>query len=73
MSKRAFVPIVMIPLIMLIGWFVWYNSDQQRLQRCVDAQSDHFYSTSEGQDLHRRGSDPPATLFVIECNQMGVR
>ena len=73
MTKRALVPIVMIPLVVLIGWLVWNNSNQQKLQRCVDAQSDHFYSTSEGQELHRRGSDPPVTLFLLECNQMGVR
>jgi hypothetical protein len=73
MTKRAFVPIVTIPLIMLMCWLLWYNSSQQKLQRCVKAQSDHFYSTSEGRELHQRGSDPPAALFVIECNQLGYR
>jgi hypothetical protein len=51
---------------------LWYNSGQHKLQRCVKAQSDRFYSSSEGQELHRHGTDPPADLFVFECNQMGI-
>jgi hypothetical protein len=55
-----------------VCWFLWQNSSQQKLQRCVKAQTDHFLSTSEGQELHKRGSDPPEQLFVLECKQMGV-
>jgi hypothetical protein len=72
-SKRLLVPIIMVLPMLLMCWFIWHNSSQQKLRRCVKAQSDHFYSTSEGKELHQHGSDPPVTLFVIECNQMGVR
>lgn len=58
-------------LVVALLWY-WYNSGQNKLQRCVKVQSDHFYSTSEGQELHRRGTDPPTELFVLECNQLGI-
>jgi hypothetical protein len=40
---------------------------------CVKSESDYYFSTSAGQRLHRHGSGPPASLFVIECNQLGIR
>jgi hypothetical protein len=64
-------PLLVAPLIIVGAYLLWYNSSQQKLQRCVQAQSDHFNSTSEGQELRRRGSDPPESLFVLECNQLG--
>ena len=54
-------------------WWAWYNSGEHKLQRCVKAQSDHFYSTPEGREMHSRGTDPPEQLFVLECNQLGIR
>ena len=65
-------PVAVTTVVILSLWLMWYNSGPQKLQRCVKAQSDHFYSTSEGQELHRHGTDPPATLFVLECNQLGI-
>jgi hypothetical protein len=65
-------PVVVTTVVIVTLWMLWYNSGQHKLQRCVKAQSDHFYSTSEGQELHRHGSDPPADLFALECNQMGI-
>jgi hypothetical protein len=73
MTKRSLILLCVVPLIILACWLFWYNSSQQKLQRCIKAESDHFYSTSEGQELHRRGSDPPASLFVLECKQIGVK
>lgn len=65
-------PVVVTTVAIVVMWMLWYNSGQQKLQRCVKAQSDHFYSTSVGQEMHRHGTDPPAKLFVLECNQMGI-
>jgi hypothetical protein len=73
MSKRNLVRILMVALIVLSCWWFWYNSPQQKLQRCIKAESNAFYATSEGQELHRRGSDPPVGLFIVECNQMGIK
>jgi hypothetical protein len=72
-TKRVVAPFCIVTLLTVACWLLWYNSSQQKLQRCAKAQSDYFYSTSSGQELHRHGSDPPPTLFVIECHQMGVR
>jgi len=73
LSKRNTVRILMVLLIVVACWYWWYNSPQQKLNRCIKAESNAFYATSEGQDLHRKGSDPPRELFIIECNQMGFK
>jgi hypothetical protein len=72
-NRRTLLPLLVAPLIIVGAYLWWYNSSEQKLQRCVKAQSDHFISTSEGQELHRRGSDPPERLFVLECNQLGIK
>lgn len=72
MRRRVvFLPIVVTAVILLSLFYMWHNNGQHKLQRCIQAQKDHFYSTSEGQELHRQGTDPPEGLFVLECNQMG--
>jgi hypothetical protein len=71
MRRTVFLPIVVTAVVVLSLVYMWYNNGQHKLQRCIKAQSDHFYSTPEGQDLHRHGTDPPVELFVIECNQLG--
>jgi hypothetical protein len=73
MRKRFFAPVAVTTVVIVSLLWMWYNSGQHKLQRCVKAQSDHFYSTSEGQDMHRRGTDPPAELFVLECNELGIK
>jgi len=73
MRRRVFRPIVAITVLVVGLLWMWYNSGQHKLQRCVKAQQDHFYSTSEGQELHRHGTDPPVDLFILECNQLGIR
>ncbi len=72
MRRRVFLPVVATTVLVMALLWLWYNSGQHKLQRCVKAQSDHFYATSEGQDLHRHGTDPPTELFVLECNQLGI-
>jgi hypothetical protein len=72
MRRRVFVPIAVTTVVILSLLYLWYNSGQHKLQRCVKAQQDHFYSTSEGQELHRHGTDPPVVLFVLECHQLGI-
>jgi hypothetical protein len=72
MRRRVFRPIVAITVLVVGLLWMWYNSGQHKLQRCVKAQQDHFYSTSEGQELHRHGTDPPVDLFILECNQLGI-
>jgi hypothetical protein len=72
-NRRTLLPLLVAPLVIVGAYLLWYNSSQQKLDRCVKAQSDHFISTSEGQDLHRRGLDPPESLFVLECNQLGIK
>jgi hypothetical protein len=67
-----FLPVAVTGVVIVALLWYWYNSGQNKLQRCVKAQQDHFYSTSEGQELHHRGTDPPAELFVLECNQLGI-
>src|SRR5277367_4292940 len=47
-----FLPVVVTSVVIVGLWMLWYNSGQHKLQRCVKAQSDHYYSTSEGQELH---------------------
>ena len=54
-TKRVVAPACIITLLIVACWLLWYNSPQQKLQRCAQAQSDYFYSTSAGQELHRRG------------------
>jgi hypothetical protein len=73
MTKRNLVRVFVVALIVLASWWFWYNSPQQKLQRCIKAESNAFYASSEGQELHRKGLDPPDGLFVIECNQMGIK
>lgn len=73
MTKRNLVRVFVVALIVLASWWFWYNSPQQKLQRCIKAESNAFYASSEGQELHRKGLDPPTGLFVIECNQMGIK
>jgi hypothetical protein len=67
-----YLPVAVITVVIVSVW-LWYNSGSQKLERCVKAQSDHFYSTSVGQEVHSHGSDPPRDLFVMECNQMGIQ
>ena len=71
MRRRMFLPVVVTTVVILALVYMWYNSGQHKLDRCVKAQRDHFNSSSEGQELHRQGTDPPAELFVLECNQLG--
>jgi hypothetical protein len=73
MSKRNVVRLLVVVLIVLSCWWFWYNSSQQKLQRCIKAERDAFYASNEGKELHRQGSDPPDGLFIIECNQMGIK
>ncbi|WP_156751610.1 hypothetical protein [Mycobacterium sp. 1245111.1] len=73
MRRRIFLPVVATTVLVLGLLWYWYNSGQNKLQRCVKVQQDHFYSTSEGQELHRHGTDPPTELFVLECNQLGIK
>jgi hypothetical protein len=73
MRRRAFLPVVVTSVVIVSLVWMWYNSGQHKLQRCVKAQSDHFYSTSEGQELHRHGTDPPQDLFILECHQLGIQ
>jgi hypothetical protein len=73
MRKLFFVPVAVTIVVIVSLWWMWYNSGEHKLQRCVKAQSEHFYSTSEGQDLHRQGMDAPNELFVLECNQLGIK
>jgi hypothetical protein len=73
MTRRVFfLPIAVVAVVLLSLFYMYYNNGQHKLERCIKAQKDHFYSTSEGQDLHRQGTDPPEGLFVLECNQMGI-
>jgi phosphoribosyl-AMP cyclohydrolase len=72
MRRRVFLPVVVTSVLIVSLLYLWYNSGQHKLQRCVKAQRDHFYSTSEGQELHRHGTDPPEDLFILECNQLGI-
>jgi len=72
MRRRVFLPVVVTSVVIVSLLYLWYNSGQHKLQRCVKAQRDHFYSTSEGQELHRHGTDPPEDLFILECNQLGI-
>jgi hypothetical protein len=71
MRRRVFLPIAVTSVIVLGVVWMWYNNGQHKLERCVKAQSDHFYSTPEGKDLHSHGTDPPVDLFILECNQLG--
>jgi hypothetical protein len=73
MTKRNLVRLLVVALIVLSSWWFWYNSAEQKLQRCIKAESDAFYASSEGQELHRKGTDPPVGLFAFECNQMGIK
>ncbi|WP_343709604.1 hypothetical protein [Mycobacterium sp.] len=72
MRRRVFLPVVVTSVVIVSLLYLWYNSGQHKLQRCVKVQHDHFYSTSEGQELHRHGTDPPVDLFILECNQLGI-
>jgi hypothetical protein len=73
MRRRIFLPVVVTTVVILALLWSWYNNDQHKLDRCVKAQSDHFYSTTEGQELHRQGTDPPVDLFILECHQLGIK
>jgi hypothetical protein len=72
MRRRVFfLPIVVVAVVLVSLFYMWHNNGQHKLERCVKAQKDHFYSTPEGKDLHSHGTDPPEGLFVLECNQLG--
>ncbi len=72
MRRRIFLPIAVTSVLVLSLVYMWYNNGEHKLQRCVKAQQDHFYSTPEGKELHSHGTDPPTELFIIECNQLGI-
>jgi hypothetical protein len=71
MRRTVFLPIVVTAVVVLSLAWMYFNNGQHKLQRCVKAQSDHFYATPEGKELHSHGTDPPNELFVLECNQLG--
>lgn len=45
MRRRVFLPIVATTVLVVGLLWMWYNSGQHKLERCVKAQQDHFYST----------------------------
>jgi hypothetical protein len=73
MTKRNLMRVLVVALIVVASWWFWYNSAEQKLQRCIKAESNAYYASSEGQELHRKGTDPPVGLFILECNQMGIK
>jgi hypothetical protein len=73
MRKRFFAPVAVITVVVVSLLWMWYNSGQHKLERCVKDQSDHFNSTSAGQELRSHGTEPPRELFVLECNQLGIK
>ena len=56
MRRRIFLPVVATTVLVLGLLWYWYNSGQHKLERCVKAQQDHFYSTTEGQEKIGRAS-----------------
>jgi hypothetical protein len=73
MRKPFFTPVAVTIVVIVSLWYMWYNSGQHKLERCVKERSEQFSSTSEGQDLHRQGVDPPQQLFVLECHELGIK
>jgi len=59
------VPVVLV-LIGFISWVSWYNSSDQKLQRCVKAEGQQWeskvQSDPQAQMIHAAGGDPPMTL-----------
>lgn len=71
---RLFVVIGGVAVVIFAFWLHWYNSPEQKLQRCVDADRKDYYSTSKAQWLHNQGADPPLTLFIMDCDQkLGIQ
>ncbi|WIM87911.1 hypothetical protein PT015_24350 [Candidatus Mycobacterium wuenschmannii] len=75
MRRRGFAPVAVIAVVVVaLLWSLYQHYfGQSKLERCVEAQAKHFYATPEGKELHSHGTDPPRELFVLECNQLGIK
>jgi hypothetical protein len=69
---------VFIILIGLVCWVNYYNSPDQKLQRCITAEGQQWearvQTDPQAQMIHNAGGDPPMTLAVMDCdNKLGIK
>lgn len=71
------VPVVLV-LIGFIAWVSWYNSSDQKLQRCITAEGRQWETKvqpdPQAQMIHTAGGDPPMTLAILDCeDKLGIK
>jgi hypothetical protein len=57
---------------------VWYNSSDQKLQRCITAEGRQWetkvQTDAQAQMIHTAGGDPPMTLAILDCeDKLGIK
>jgi hypothetical protein len=60
--------------LIVVGSWIYYNSDEQRLERCEKEQAQEFSNNPQGQYIIANGGYLPATLAIEECEkQLGIK
>ncbi|AGB26272.1 hypothetical protein Mycsm_06113 [Mycobacterium sp. JS623] len=75
--KAAMITGVMI-VIGVTCWTFWYNSQDQKLQRCITADQQEWEikvrTDPQAQMIHNAGGDPPLTLALLDCDdKLGIK
>jgi len=72
------ITIVAMVIIGFICWVFWYNSPDQKLQRCITAEGQEWenkvQTDPQAQRIHDAGGDPPMALALLDCDdKLGIK
>jgi hypothetical protein len=81
MNLKVAISIAVPVILVLIGftcWVSWYNSPDQKLQRCITADRQEWeakvQTDPQAQMIHNAGGDPPMTLALLDCDdKLGIK
>jgi sensor domain CHASE-containing protein len=81
MKPNRMPAIIVVSVIAIVGfllWVNWYNSTDQKLQRCITAEGqewEHQVQTDpQAQVIHNAGGDPPMALSILDCDdKLGIK
>jgi hypothetical protein len=69
LGTNGMIAIAVLLAVIVVGWLVHYNSDDQRLQRCVHAEWSAYDADPKSQYLYDHGVPPPVYVFTLDCKQ----
>ena len=68
------IAIAVLMAVLLFAWVAYYNSPEQRLQRCVHAEFSAYDVDPQSQRLRNYGVGPPVVLLREDCKQkLGIQ